>query len=81
VARGEAPYGIVYVTDANAEPNVYQRGVFPSDVHPAIEYPSALIDRPRDSGADALAKNLHAFLTSKTAKRIFSEHGFLVDLP
>lgn len=81
VALGEAPYGIVYVTDAKAEPSVYQRGIFPAETHPVIEYVSALIARPRDSNQDALASAFHTFLHSDTAKRVFSEHGFLVDLP
>ena len=81
VALGEAPYGIVYATDAKAETGVHQRGIFPADTHPVIEYPSALIDRPRDSATDALAQKFHSFLYSDTAKTIFSEHGFLVDVP
>src|SRR5262245_373016 len=39
VARGEAPLGVVYQTDANSEPNVMVAGVFPLDSHPAIVYP------------------------------------------
>lgn len=81
VALGEAPFGIVYATDAKAETGVHQRGTFPADTHPVIEYPSALIDRPRDSSSDALAQKFHTFLYSETAKTILSEHGFLVDVP
>ena len=36
VARGEAPYGIVYKTDAAIEPKVKIVGTFPSGTHPAI---------------------------------------------
>src|SRR5207237_543250 len=42
VARGEAPLGIVYRTDAVAEPMVKIVGTFPPDSHPAIVYPMAL---------------------------------------
>ena len=42
VARGEAPLGIVYATDAAAEPNVKIVGTFPADTHPPIIYPVAL---------------------------------------
>ena len=42
VARGEAPLGIVYETDARVEPNVKIVGVFPADSHPPIVYPVAL---------------------------------------
>src|SRR5262249_15969561 len=42
VARGEAPLGIVYETDAKVEPNVKIVGAFPADSHPPIVYPVAL---------------------------------------
>jgi molybdate transport system substrate-binding protein len=41
VARGEAPLGIVYATDAIIEPRVKIIGVFPADSHPEIIYPVA----------------------------------------
>ena len=41
VARGEAPVGIVYETDAKVEPNVKIVGVFPDGSHPPITYPVA----------------------------------------
>jgi molybdate transport system substrate-binding protein len=41
VARGEAPLGIVYATDAKVEPGVKVLGTFPADSHPAIVYPVA----------------------------------------
>jgi molybdate transport system substrate-binding protein len=42
VARGEAPLGIVYRTDAQAEKRVRVVAVFPPDSHPPITYPLAL---------------------------------------
>src|SRR5258706_11798115 len=42
VARGEAPFGIVYSTDAAAEPNVRIVGAFPEGSHPPIVYPAAV---------------------------------------
>ena len=39
VSRGEAPLGIVYSTDAAAEPNVKIVASFPEDSHPPIIYP------------------------------------------
>jgi molybdate transport system substrate-binding protein len=39
VARGEAPLGIVYATDAEVDPSVKIIGTFPDDSHPAIVYP------------------------------------------
>ena len=41
VSRGEAPAGIVYQTDAAADPNVKIIGTFPEDAHP----PDRLSDR------------------------------------
>src|SRR5262245_32998915 len=41
VARGEAPLGIVYATDAKVEPKVRIVGTFPADSHPEIVYPVA----------------------------------------
>jgi hypothetical protein len=41
VARGEAPLGIVYSTDAKVEPGVKIVGTFPADSHPPIIYPVA----------------------------------------
>jgi molybdate transport system substrate-binding protein len=42
VARGEAPLGIVYRTDAQAEKRVRVVAVFPPDSHPPITCPLAL---------------------------------------
>src|SRR5262249_46279212 len=42
VARGEAPLGIVYKTDAMAEKKVRVVDEFPPDSYPAIVYPIAL---------------------------------------
>ena len=42
VSRGEAPLGIVYATDAKADPNVKVLDTFPDDTHPPIIYPMAI---------------------------------------
>ena len=73
VARGEAAAGIVYATDARAEPGVAIVGVFPADSHPAIEYPIALV-----KGADASAKPLLDFFYSEDGQRFFTNQGFTV---
>ena len=46
VARGEAPLGIVYKTDAAIEPGVKIVGTFPDDTHQPIVYPMALTVGP-----------------------------------
>jgi len=68
VARGEAPLGIVYETDAKIEPAVKVIGVFPDNAHDPIIYPVAL------TASDA-AQYL-SFLRSRTAKSIFEKYGF-----
>lgn len=74
VARGEAPLGIVYRTDANAEPNVIVAGVFPADSHPAIVYPVAAL-RDSKPGARALLEHLG----TPASRAIFEKHGFAVN--
>ncbi len=71
VARGEAPLGIVYATDAKVEANVKIVGVFPEDSHPPIIYPAALTANAKPDAAPYLA-----FLRSQTAKSIFESYGF-----
>jgi molybdate transport system substrate-binding protein len=72
VALGEAPHGIVYATDARAEPAVTVVGTFPSDSHPPILYPAALTaEADRPEAADFLA-----FLGSERAAALFEAEGF-----
>jgi molybdate transport system substrate-binding protein len=71
VARGEAPLGIVYETDAKVEPNVKIVGSFPPDSHPPIVYPVALT-----AGAKPAAAQYLAFLRSPAAKAVFESYGF-----
>jgi molybdate transport system substrate-binding protein len=71
VARGEAPLGIVYETDAKVEPNVKIVGTFQPDSHPPIIYPVALT-----TGAKPSAGQYLAFLRSQAAKAVFESYGF-----
>ena len=71
VSRGEAPLGIVYKTDARADPSVAIVGVFPASAHPLIVYPAALTSRGGRGAAEVLA-----FLGSAGATRIFQQFGF-----
>jgi molybdate transport system substrate-binding protein len=71
VARGEAPLGIVYETDAKVEPNVKIVGAFPADSHPAIVYPVAATPAAKPKTAVYLA-----FLRSNLAKTVFETYGF-----
>ncbi|HWG81249.1 MAG TPA: molybdate ABC transporter substrate-binding protein [Stellaceae bacterium] len=74
VARGEAPLGIVYQTDAAAENGVRIAGVFPESTHKPIVYPIALTSSSKNPAA---AKFL-AFLESPAAKPLFERQGFTV---
>jgi molybdate transport system substrate-binding protein len=73
VARGEAPLGIVYETDAKSEPNVKTVGVFPENSHQPILYPAALT---RD--AKPAARDFLAYLSSPMAHAVFMRDGFSV---
>jgi molybdate transport system substrate-binding protein len=77
VSRREAPLGIVYATDAAADPRVKIVGVFPEDTHPPIVYPAALT---ADSKKPSAARLLD-FLGSAAAKPIFEKEGFTVLAP
>lgn len=73
VARGEAPLGVVYRTDAIAEPAVEIAGVFPPGSYPPIVYPVALV-----VGAQPAAAKLLTFLESPAARPDFEQQGFKV---
>ncbi|HVC51143.1 MAG TPA: molybdate ABC transporter substrate-binding protein [Stellaceae bacterium] len=74
VARGEAPFGIVYKTDAAVEPNVKIVGVFPEDSVPPIVYPMALIAGSKSPDAAAFA----AYLRGPQARKLWEAGGFTV---
>ena len=74
VATGEAPLGIVYLTDAQADSSVKVLGAFPASSHPPIIYPVA---RVADS-KNVTAAEFIAYLTSPAAKAIFKAQGFKV---
>lgn len=72
VAAGEAPLGIVYETDAAAEPAVRILDRFPEDSHPPIRYPVA-----RVAGMESpAAADLMEFLLLPAARASFEEQGF-----
>jgi molybdate transport system substrate-binding protein len=74
VSRGEAPLGIVYQTDAAADPTVKIVGTFPDDAHPPIIYPVAITKDSTNPDAQAFL----GFLRSATAKAAFERQGFTV---
>jgi molybdate transport system substrate-binding protein len=77
VATGEAPLGIVYQTDAVAEPTVRVVGLFPEDTHPPIVYPVGITADSSNPDAMEFAK----YLRSAKARRLFEAQGFTVLAP
>jgi molybdate transport system substrate-binding protein len=77
VALGEAPYGIVYATDANAQDNVTIIATFPPDSHPPITYPVAVLAGRGGAGVDAFV----AYLRSDAARTILERQGFVALQP
>lgn len=72
VARGEAPYGVVYETDGKVEPAVRIVGLFPQDSHPPIVYPAAVLKGRGEAGADAFLE----WLKGPEAGAVFEKYGF-----
>jgi molybdate transport system substrate-binding protein len=72
VARGEAPLGIVYRTDALAEKRVRIVDTFPEAGHAPINYPIA-----RTLQSQPQARRYSDFLGSEAARQIFVRRGFV----
>lgn len=72
VSRGTAPLGIVYGTDARADPGVRVIGMFPSSSHDPISYPLALLATSRNPEAEGFRR----FLISSEGKAVFRRFGF-----
>lgn len=72
VSTGEAPYGIVYATDAAADDNVTVVAEFPSETYPPIIYPAALLTEAQDQ-AD---RDFYEALKTAEMAEIFERHGF-----
>lgn len=73
VARGEAPLGIVYATDAAVEPNVKIVATFPANSHPPVIYPFAVT-----AAGDPKAAAFLAFLQTPDISKAFTAAGFTV---
>ena len=74
VARGETPLGIVYASDAKAEPDVRVVATFPEDSHPPIVYPVAALRGARAAQAARFVR----WLASPAADALFTKRGFAV---
>ncbi len=74
VARGEAKLGIVYFTDAKAEPRVRVVDVFPAASHSPIIYPAAIIAGSNNPAAAAFLD----FLATPAAVTVLQNQGFAI---
>lgn len=72
VALGEASFGVVYLTDANAERRVRIVDKFPSWSHSPILYPAAIVKGSRHADARAFFD----YLFSPAAQKILAKEGF-----
>ena len=72
VARGAAPLGVVYVTDARAEPRVQVVATFPAASHPPIVYPLARLTSATSPDAEPFRR----YLLSAEARAITARFGF-----
>ena len=71
VSRGEAPLGIVYKTDAAADPRVRVVAEFPQNSHPPIIYPVAVT-----ATGKAAAQLFQSWLGKAAARAVFEKYGF-----
>ncbi|MBX9886094.1 MAG: molybdate ABC transporter substrate-binding protein [Novosphingobium sp.] len=72
VARGAAPLGIVYATDARAQGAVRVAGWIPAAAHKPITYPLARLAAATHPDAEGFRR----FLLSAEGKGIFCRYGF-----
>jgi molybdate ABC transporter, periplasmic molybdate-binding protein len=72
VERAEAPYGIVYSTDAKVSQQVKTVAVFPADSHKPVVYPVSFFkDHDNTDSRDFLK-----YLESDAAKKVLVGYGF-----
>ncbi len=74
VSRAEAPLGIVYTTDAAADPKVRVLATFPEDSHPPILYPVAVTK----ASTHPDAQNFLSHLRGAGPRAAFEKQGFTV---
>jgi molybdate transport system substrate-binding protein len=72
VSRGEAPFGIVYATDAQADNGVKIVDTFPADSYPPIVYPAAVLA----SSKSEAARPFLDYIRSAQAKPTWEKYGF-----
>jgi molybdate transport system substrate-binding protein len=73
VARGEAPLGIVYASDAVVDKGVRVVDTFPANTHQPIVYPLALTTSAKSQAAAYVD-----YLSGPSARDVFVKYGFTV---
>jgi len=76
VARGEAPLGLVYATDARVEPRVRVVATFPAASHTPIVYPGAPVRRRDGVGDPEGAQAFLDVLVGAEGQALFRRFGF-----
>lgn len=71
VSTGAAPFGIVYATDARADPRVRIAFAIDEALHPRIVYPVALVKESEP------ARAFLRYLQTPTATTLFKDQGFI----
>lgn len=72
VERNEAPYGIVYGSDAIASKKVTVVGTFPEESHRPVEYPMAMVKDHNSATVTAF----YNYLKGPEAAAVFKRYGF-----
>jgi molybdate transport system substrate-binding protein len=72
VARGEAPLGVVYATDAAISPEVRVAAALPAESHAPIRYPFAATA----DGNQTAARAFLDFVSGPEARAVFARFGF-----
>ncbi|HEU0217368.1 MAG TPA: molybdate ABC transporter substrate-binding protein [Stellaceae bacterium] len=73
VARGDAPYAIVFTTDAMTDPGVDIVMTFPDDSHPPIRYPVAILAKSTNPDATVFLDRLKF----PAATALFKRFGYV----
>jgi len=74
VERGDAPLGIVYITDARVSDKVRIVGVFPASSHSPIVYPAGIVK----GTASPAVQRYYRYLKGPKARAVFLRYGFKV---
>jgi molybdate transport system substrate-binding protein len=72
VARGEAPLGIVYATDAKVEPRTRVVDTFAANLHPPVIYPGAIVAGKLNPATQSLLD----YLAGPEARAVWIKYGF-----